>query len=136
MIKDMNEHYARKIICWVYEKPYDVYSMKDTYDELFRYKVIVNHDLIGFFCIGKDAQVPSGEYPEGYLDIGVGLKPDLCGKGMGESFMNEMMTSMEGPFRLTVLSWNKRAIKLYEKLGFKEIQRFYRGEQQFIIMTQ
>ncbi|WP_231710683.1 hypothetical protein [Gracilibacillus suaedae] len=49
-----------------------------------------NNGLVGFFCIGKPAQVPAGfkvgAYQEGFVDIGIGMKPELTGRGNGSSF--------------------------------------------------
>jgi len=137
MIKNMTEAYAKEIITWRYAKPYDVYCMKDAYDELMkRYQVVYKDELIGFFCTGRDAQVPPYGYNEDFLDFGIGLKPELCGNGYGELFMREIIEYIDIPLRLTVLAWNERARKLYLKLGFKDVDQFYRGERLFVIMTQ
>ena len=140
MIKKMTNHWAEEIISWQYEVPYDMYNMTNAYDELLSsYHAVYEETLIGFYCMGFDAQVPPGEYPDAYLDFGIGMKPNLCGKGLGEAFMVEVIKELrkEGkPLRLTVLSFNTRAIKLYQKLGFKEVQQFKRGERLFIIMTE
>jgi len=137
MIKNMTETYANEIINWTYPKPYDVYGMREAYDELMeQYQVVYEDELVGFFCTGMDAQVPPYEYNDDFLDLGIGLKPELCGKGYGEIFMREIMKYIDKPLRLTVLAWNERARKLYLKLGFKDIDQFYRGERRFVIMTQ
>jgi len=140
MIKKMTKHWAEEIVNWQYEVPYDTYNMTTAYDELLSsYHAVYEETLIGFYCMGPDAQVPPGDYPDTYLDFGIGMKPNLCGKGLGEAFMVEVISELrkEGkPLRLTVLSFNKRAIKLYQKLGFKEVQQFKRGERLFIIMTE
>ena len=56
--------------------------------------------------------------------IGVGLKPEYCGYGLGDYFLNDCVEDLkvkypEYTLYLEVRSWNKRAIKSYEKLGFK-----------------
>jgi len=136
MIKKINKEDALKITKWQYLPPYHVYNMTNALDELVdSYYGVYKDDLVGFFCSGEDAQVPPGNYTEGFIDLGIGLRPDLCGQGMGASFMKEVMTAFDKPLRLTVYKWNERAIKLYEKLGFKYESEFYRGEKLFIIMT-
>lgn len=137
----MTKQWAEEIINWKYEAPYDAYNMPNAYDELLAsyYAIIDDDKLLGFYCYGYDAQVPPGEYPDTHLDFEIGMKPSFCGKGLGESFMHEVIKELKNegkPLRLTVLPFNKRAIKLYQKLGFKEVQQFKRGERLFIIMTE
>jgi RimJ/RimL family protein N-acetyltransferase len=60
----------------------------------------------------------------GPLDIGLGLKPELCGKGMGAAFMGSGMEYARknlgaAGFRLTVALFNSRAGKVYKKIGFE-----------------
>ncbi len=137
MIKKMTKEYAEEIVSWQYEKPYDVYNMPNAFEVLMEsYQVIVKDELIGFFCSGFDAQVPPGNYPEGYLDFGIGMKPELCGQHLGPEFMKEVIDALGEPLRLTVYTWNERAINLYKNLGFSEVERFYRGGREFLIMTQ
>jgi GNAT superfamily N-acetyltransferase len=84
-------------------------------------------DLIGYFCYGKSAQIPTIEdnvYSMGPLDIGLGLKPELCGKGLGVAFMGSGMKYARKnlgatSFRLTVACFNTRALNLYKKRGFE-----------------
>ena len=78
------------------------------------------------------------------VDVGIGLRPELTGHGLGESFLRAQLdyaTSQWSPatFRLFVAAWNGRAIRLYERLGFSEVGRQTRhfelvGEHEFIQM--
>ena len=78
------------------------------------------------------------------VDVGIGLRPELTGRGLGESFLRAQLdyaTSQWAPatFRLFVAAWNERAIRLYERLGFSEVGRETRhfelvGEHEFIQM--
>ncbi len=78
------------------------------------------------------------------VDVGIGLRPELTGRGLGESFLRAQLdyaTSKWAPatFRLFVAAWNERAIRLYERLGFSEVGRETRhfelvGEHEFIQM--
>lgn len=84
-------------------------------------------NLTGYFCFGSSAQIPTMEnnaYGADRLDIGLGLKPELCGKGLGAAFMESGMEYAgkkfgATSFRLTVACFNKRAVSLYIKLGFR-----------------
>jgi len=78
------------------------------------------------------------------VEVGIGLRPELTGRGAGESFLRAQLdyaTSQWSPetFRLFVAAWNERAIRLYERLGFSEVGRETRhfelvGEHEFIQM--
>ena len=91
---------ARLIIEWRYAPPYDVYNI--TTDNLsetvnyilnpeYAYHIIkdANENLAAFCTFGTDAQVPGGDYSEDALDIGVGVRPDLTGRGKGHVFIRE-----------------------------------------------
>lgn len=151
LIDKMNELYASEIAGWRYEPPYDFYNNSDSVEgirELMEhpyYAVLDLHGgLAGFFCVGMSAQVPAGEklgaYPEGFIDIGLGMKPELTGKGFGSAFFSRILDYLQGAFagialRLTVASFNDRAIRLYRNAGFQESMRFYRGDIEFIVMV-
>lgn len=140
MIKKVDKNIAKEIASWQYDVPYDIYNMKDAYDEMLAsYYAVVEEEVIGYFCMRQDAQVPPGTYPDTHLDFGIGLKPDKCGKGHGKHFMNVIIKELrkyDKPLRLTVLENNKRAIRLYKSLGFEEVERFYRGVRLFIVMIE
>ncbi|MED4204990.1 hypothetical protein [Neobacillus mesonae] len=66
-IRDMDEAIVTEILNWKYEAPYDFYDIEFTSDALNEllenpYYAVINHtgELVGFFCIGKSAQVPIG----------------------------------------------------------------------------
>lgn len=55
--------------------------------------------------------------------LGIGLRPDLCGKGYGSAVIEDCCRISaelypEKPISLVVRTWNKRAIRCYEKAGF------------------
>jgi len=141
-IIDMKKEHIDEIGNWKYEKPYDFYSFDGVNDALYKEFLdgtafaVLDEDknLFGYFCFGKSAQVPNDTYgynePE-FVDIGLGMNPNNCGKGKGLGFMNvglEFAKEKYGTekFRLSVANFNKRAIKLYENLGFEKIISFDR----------
>ena len=135
-IKIMDKLTAEEISRWQYEQPYSIYSMdgcEDTINEFLNapyYSVFQNNKLTGYFCFGESAQVPIGNKisaysDKNYTDIGLGLKPELCGKGHGYCFLKTGLnfaanTFSKNNFRLTVAQFNERAIKVYEKIGFNK----------------
>lgn len=144
--KKMTFKEAENISNWHYQTPYDFYNNngnEETIQEFLEhdYQLVVDDAdrIIGFYCTGLSAQVPAGHeshcYPIGFLDIGLGLHPDLTGRGLGSPFMDFILNEVGiQPLRLTVAAFNQRAIRLYKKFGFEEINRFKTSETGFIVM--
>ncbi|WP_156288702.1 GNAT family N-acetyltransferase [Oceanobacillus salinisoli] len=149
-IKNMTENYAIEVLCWKYEKPYDFYNNVLTSGaimELLTYKYYVVLDdynsLIGYFCTGRPAQVPAGDghgaYKEDCIDVGIGMHPELTGKGKGSVFFSNVLRFLKEKhrgkdIRLTVATFNTRAIRLYEKVGFVRDFTFMSDDVEFITM--
>lgn len=79
-------------------------------------------DLAGFF------QVEAGAAG---VELGLGLRPDLCGRGLGEGFTRvglDLVRRLHGSVRITlaVAAFNARAITVYERCGFVETGRHVR----------
>ncbi len=154
-IKAMELEDTREISTWTYEGIYSFYSMDscwETIKELIDgtyYSVFENSNIIGYFCYGESAQVPGGRNKGLYskaetIDMGLGLRPDLTGKGIGLEFVLkgiEFGINIYKPriVRLTVAEFNKRAIRVYERAGFQIetsfINKRNEEEREFIIMT-
>ncbi|CAM3935544.1 MULTISPECIES: N-acetyltransferase [Paenibacillus] len=95
----MTEQYASLIVRWTYEEPYSLYNMDGGLDDIsefmngdYFYVLDYANELIGFICTGNSARVPGGYQigiynDEQYIDFGLGLKPELTGKGYGEQFL-------------------------------------------------
>jgi [ribosomal protein S18]-alanine N-acetyltransferase len=150
-VKDMTEDFARQILNWTYEKPYELYN-NELSDEAMReilnhsYFAVVNHvdELVGYFCVGESAQAPIGAlfgvYREVLYDIGIGMKPELTGSGLGYTFFSFILNDIKDTLdpkavRLTVVKSNSRAIHLYEKLGFVKDKEFNQESIEFITMV-
>ena len=95
----MTEAYAEQISKWQYPAPYTIYSMKANDEEIDQlmnglHRVVLNEkgELTGFLAFGWAAQV-LGEgsahiyEDESYSDIALGLKQELCGKGLGRELV-------------------------------------------------
>ncbi|ADH09376.1 GNAT family protein [Bacillus cereus] len=142
---------AMEINTWTYEEPYSLYSFsgeKEVIEELLDgtyYGCCDDQgDLIGYFCFGANAQVPGGRDANLYggedvIDIGLGMKPALTGKGIGKEFFQagiafatkEFNAKM---FRLSVATFNTRAITLYKNIGFKQGTIFLSRGREFMLM--
>jgi [ribosomal protein S18]-alanine N-acetyltransferase len=125
-IAPMSQQEAEEIAQWRYESPYDFYDADADQRDLAelldpavrgdRYFSArdATGELIGYFGLGFD---------DGIAGIGVGLRPDLTGRGLGLAFLEQGLafaTERYSParFRLSVAVFNKRAITVYERAGF------------------
>ena len=83
--------------------------------------------------------------PIGTTRLGLGLRPDLCGlqSGIGVAFLRActeeaLRRDPRKAVDLEVLTWNLRAIKTYERSGFRVVDRYVRmtpaGEMDFLCM--
>ncbi|MDH4423095.1 MULTISPECIES: GNAT family N-acetyltransferase [Bacillus] len=150
-IHKLTEEEAMEIAMWTYEEPYNLYSFseeEEVIEELLdgTYYGCCNDKggLIGYFCFGENAQVPGGRDANLYtgedvVDIGIGMKPDLTGKGMGKTFFQAgivFATEEWHPkiFRLSVATFNKRAITLYKNIGFQQGPIFLSRGREFMLM--
>ena len=92
--------------------------------------------LIGYFSFKpKD---------EGSLEIGLGLRPDLTGRGLGASFLAAGLEFARARFEptrfvLSVATFNERAITVYERAGFVServyMHRTNGGQWEFVEMS-
>ncbi|WP_150275762.1 GNAT family N-acetyltransferase [Paenibacillus tepidiphilus] len=142
--------HAEEISRWDYKPPYNIYGWLpweqmqalgiEFGDPKLREEQYVsvlsgNGELSGF------AQL----FPmEGVVRLGIGMKPELCGKGMGHLFMKAIVKAalVRYPDReidLEVLTWNQRAIKAYRKCGFTITDTYERrtpsGDKPFYCMV-
>lgn len=145
LTRPMNQANASEIGGWTYEPPYDFYNMdgtEESVNELLNgsYWAVHSTDgpLIGFHCVGESAQVPAGHqfgiYPignKGVVDLGIGMRPNLTGQGLGTQFFACVLQEVTHRYptadiRLTVATFNQRAIKLYHRFAFHYEAQFER----------
>jgi ribosomal-protein-alanine N-acetyltransferase len=149
----MDEGNARAILEWHYDAPYDIYNiapdnvekeMQCFLDPQNAYHTITDEhgDLVAYCCFGLDGQVPGGDYSAAALDIGLGVRPDRTGQGRGVTYVNAVLdfarrTFPPTAFRVTVAEFNKRALRVWEKAGFRPVQTFGRSRDglPFVILT-
>ena len=145
-VAEWNEAYADDVATWHYEPPWDFYDIaSDPADaaemrdpaKAWHYRAVLGDDgaLDAFWYFNR--------HDDG-VEVGIGLRPDLTGRGLGESFLRaqlEYASQLWCPaaFRLFVAAWNERAIRLYGRLGFREVDRETRhfelvGDHEFIRM--
>lgn len=126
---------------WRYAAPYDVYNdfSKGVASGAFRALCGADETLCGAFSWGTESRVFAAAdlytaQPD-WLDFGVGLAPDLAGRGHGVMACTAALRWLQGAFhpaafRLAVYEWNVRARRVYARLGF--LPQTKRGD--FLIM--
>ncbi len=143
-------HDILRLMNWTYPHPYSCYDISTDEREMLEflngdyYAVYRGRDnLIGFFCLRSSARLPEAEslgvYSGDALDFGLGMRPDLIGKGTGFEFVQAGIqffkkTVRPRVLRLTVATFNIRAIKVYERCGFTVDRVFSVGDVSFLIM--
>jgi len=149
-----DEKSAREFLQWHYEPPYDIYNCPPAdLEEALQYNLDPKNnvyamfneydELVAYCSYGGDAQVPGGDYSEEALDIGLMIKPELTGQGLGAAFAKEVIRNgivryAPKKLRVTIAAFNKRAIRVWEKSGFQQTQTFKRKSRiglEFIVMS-
>jgi ribosomal-protein-alanine N-acetyltransferase len=124
-VRDLTDDDLAEIEGWRYDGPWSVYDSEGRLDPAFGYWAVEGEDgrLAGFGCLGEEARVPGLGDAEGTLDVGVGMRPDLVGRGSGVRFATAFLDFAAGQvaadrFRVVVKDWNSRSLRLVERLGF------------------
>ena len=123
----MSERQARAVAGWRSDPPYDFYDLVVDPEDLAelldpaqrkdRFFAVLGDlgDLIGFFEFRREGDA---------VEVGLGLRPDLTGRGRGLPFLLAGLAVARGRyasarFQLTVAAFNERAIRVYERAGFR-----------------
>jgi [ribosomal protein S18]-alanine N-acetyltransferase len=134
----MNEQDAHAIQRWQYESPYETYTMNasdpqaisELLDTRSPYYAVrdENAELVGFCAFGSSALIREVGEPRIFVEektiaVGLGLRPNLTGRGVGLSFVEAILgfarhTYRPEHFLLYVYTWNQRAISVYIRAGF------------------
>ena len=121
---------AEAVARWRYPEPFSFYDWTADEDDLaelldpglrgeayFAVKTD-DGDLVGYFSFKPDGAT---------LVVGLGLRPDLTGRGLGGSFLSAGLDFGRDRFHpeefsLAVATFNERAIKVYERAGFARVR--------------
>jgi [ribosomal protein S18]-alanine N-acetyltransferase len=127
-VRPLQARDAQAIADWRYQGPWSVYDSRPGDDPLSAvagYDAIVDDAgrLVGFVCVGQEARVPGLAEADGIVDIGVGMRPDLVGRGLGRQFGAVVLDHLRSrcgdrPLRAVVQGWNERSLRLARGLGF------------------
>lgn len=129
IIKNMNDDILKEIVKWKYEGEYEEYNL-ETYENLVARKssITLPEKSKNYLCYFDNKRLIGYtnlvEKENGDLFLGVGLAPEYCGKGIGKELLLDTINKAKEKYIsrkivLQVRSWNKRAVKCYENIGFK-----------------
>ena len=140
-LTELTENDARAIARWRYPAPYDCYD-SPAWEQMEREGWAICDDetrRTEFRAVRRDltdAGDPANG-PAGYvrfrpaadsLVLHLGLRPDLCGRGLGRAFLDLVIAEARQragglPLTLLVRRFNERAIAAYRHAGFEMIDR-------------
>jgi [ribosomal protein S18]-alanine N-acetyltransferase len=139
-IREASPETHRLLATWQYPPPYDFYdgTVEPVLNpERFFEALDEREELIGFYYF--EPKPPD-------LDYGLGLRPDLTGRGLGADFFAAGLAFARERFEpqqvfLHVASFNKRARRVYERAGFEVVSSHVRtfeevGEVAFLTMAE
>lgn len=142
---------ALEVATWRYSPPYDSYDMTGCDPARLAdptggfHALMEEEELIGFRSFGPDGQVPGGPYDDAALDTGGGLRPDLTGRGLGRRAIATGLrygieTFSPVVLRVTVASFNVRAHRVVQSLGFGRTAEFQASDgraagRTFVVFT-
>lgn len=146
-LRPMSPTDARAVCSWRYPGEYAFYDMDadpedlrefldfDKWESDTKFAVTDNGgELVGFFEFTTR---------DGVTEVGLGLRPDLTGQGQGPEFLRAGLRFAIERFKpcrlkLAVARFNKRAIKVYERVGFAVVKMLTQntngGEYEFVEM--
>jgi ribosomal-protein-alanine N-acetyltransferase len=130
-IRPMTAADATAIAAWRYRGEYGFYDVDQDPDDLAElldpaewgtryFAADAQGGLAGYFVFKQ-----SGDE----VEIGLGLRPDLTGRGLGAGFLDaglRFAADRYHPARttLSVAAFNARAITVYERAGFRAVERY------------
>lgn len=131
----MNKEYAHEIAYnWKYNDIYSFYDITADEDDLEEflneeswsdhYFVVLNEksEIVGFYSFRFENEI---------MWIGFGLKPELTGRKLGADFVIaginfgvKKFNYKKSYIMLAVALFNKRAIRMYENIGFQAVENY------------
>ncbi|WP_123042753.1 GNAT family N-acetyltransferase [Cohnella candidum] len=128
-LRPMTEEDARQLCEWRYPAPYDRYGWPSWEQMVRDGREFADPEIRASQYVSAIRE--SGEmaayvqfFPlDRAVRIGLGLRPDLCGAGLGLGLVRSAVQEAKRRYPdheidLEVETWNRRAIKTYERAGF------------------
>lgn len=145
-IHPITEQDAREFATWTYPEPYSIYNSSPEAFEHFLdpangyLSMEERGQVVAYCCFGDEARVPGGSYSDDAVDIGIGTRPDLTGKGRGSELLQSAIAEADRrfpgrPLRATIAAFNERARHLADKFGFEEVERFRAKRREWVVLV-
>jgi RimJ/RimL family protein N-acetyltransferase len=129
-IEPASEDALQQMATWRYPPPYDFYDggLEPVHNpERYFHALDENDELVGFYYF--EPKPPD-------LDYGLGLRPELTGLGLGLDFFLAGLVFGRERYRprqvfLHVAEFNARAVRVYERAGFRVVSSHVRTFERF-----
>jgi [ribosomal protein S18]-alanine N-acetyltransferase len=147
-IRAFTEADADAVAGWRYPPPYDVYDASEDPSMHIEMRDPQRWGVTWFAADDADSGELAGflemvatepdEAGRAEVEVGLGLRPDLTGRGLGSAFVEAALGFARDRWRprtfaLDVFPWNERAIRCYERAGFGRgeiyVRRFPDGNE-------
>ncbi|WP_246042441.1 GNAT family N-acetyltransferase [Cohnella pontilimi] len=133
----MTEEDGRQVCGWLYPEPYDRYRWPAWEQMVRQRKEFADPDIrkAQYLAVRDERGELAGYVQLFALDrairLGLGLRPDLCDRGYGKevTLLAVREAAKRRPWAeidLEVETWNRRAIRVYEKAGFRAQDEYER----------
>jgi len=125
-LRPLGQADAEEVAAWAYPGEYAFYDAAADADDL---APLLDPERRGhdFYAADGDDGRLAGYFQlkpgANQVELGLGLRPDLCGRGLGRPFTEagiDLIRRVHGdrPITLAVAAFNARAITVYERCGF------------------
>lgn len=131
-IKPMDQQEAEEYLRWSYAEPYDFYNTPvASFSECLTAILdpTSGEDLYAVYREGRYFGIFSYKINGQSLELGLGMRPEECGKhqgvlftALGVAFARSQLRH-RGKIWLRVADFNQRAIRTYETAGFTEVEQ-------------
>ncbi len=127
-VRVMTHEEALEVARWRYPSPYDFYNWDNDPEDL--QELLEPPEGVTYWTVSDQASTMVGflefQFKEGRLHLGLGMRPDLTGKGLGLSLVARALRLAEDEWGvqsvdLLVAEFNVRAITVYRRAGFTVI---------------
>ena len=135
--RPVTEAEARALASWAHPPPFDLYDCGDPGVFLARgpdgagcYPALDDAGrLVAFAVIGAEARVRGQVPAEGVVDLGMGVRPDATGRGLGSALVGQVVALAHeltgaGAARAAVAAFNDRSLALCRSAGFVPVRDF------------
>ena len=129
------------ISMWRYPGPWAVYDALEEPRADEGYWAVCDADgtLVGFCCLGDYARPAGLESAPDTLDVAIGLKPELTGRGLGvelgRAAVDYARSVADGRrIRCAVRAWNERGLEAARAAGFTAVGEHDTGGQRYVVL--